>query len=168
MKRIKQLLGGIALTLLTSHALLAQSGIVPSGGDAMGTDGQVSYSCGQIDYLYMNDTTGSVSSGIQQPFEIFTLSGLEEKNISLKLPDQLAASIYPNPSIDFVTLKIEAATYSALRYELYDMQWKLIREQQIGAGETRIDLTAINSAAYYVRVLNQNQSVKLFKVIKTQ
>ena len=60
----------LLLMLLTYENTQAQQAIVPIGGDAIGASGQISYSIGQIAYTTYEGSTGSVSQGVQQPFEI--------------------------------------------------------------------------------------------------
>ncbi len=47
--------------------LNAQKGVVAAGGTAEGNTGSVSYSVGQLDYVAISTSNGSVLQGIQQP-----------------------------------------------------------------------------------------------------
>ncbi len=78
----------------------AQQAVPASGGDAVGSGGSSSYTVGQVLYTTNSGANGSVAQGIQQPYEISTLVGLEVTEINLKL------SAYPNPTNYVVDNKI--------------------------------------------------------------
>jgi hypothetical protein len=63
----------------------SQSAIVVAGGDATGTGGKVSYSVGQIAFTYASGTNGSVTQGVQQPFEISNLGNDDFPTITLEM-----------------------------------------------------------------------------------
>ena len=64
---------------------------------------------------------GSVAQGVQQPFEISVITGLEEAQ-----GINLSVRAYPNPTTDYLTLSISEFDISNLLYQLYDMQGKLL------------------------------------------
>ena len=95
--------------------LHAQQAITTTGGNTSSSGGSISYSVGQIVYKTNNSSSGSVAQGVQQPYEISVVSGLEEaQGINLVL------SAYPNPATDYVILKVENYKTENLTYQLYD------------------------------------------------
>lgn len=76
--------------------LLSQNAIPATGGNASGSGGSVSYSVGQVTYLINTGTSGSVAQGVQQPYEISVVTGIEEAS-----GIELEFSVYPNPASDF-------------------------------------------------------------------
>ncbi|NLF43456.1 MAG: T9SS C-terminal target domain-containing protein, partial [Bacteroidales bacterium] len=63
----------VLITLFTSlwiTGLSAQNSINTSGGNASSTDGNMSYSVGQVFYNTSQGTNGSIIEGVQQPYEI--------------------------------------------------------------------------------------------------
>jgi hypothetical protein len=74
MKKIVLFLGCCLLGWGTS-SLLAQQGVVTAGGVAGGAGGSASYSIGQVDYLSVTGTGGSLIQGLQQPNGGFSLWG---------------------------------------------------------------------------------------------
>jgi hypothetical protein len=136
----------------------AQQGPVTSGGDAIGSGGSMSFTIGQIDYTSSTSGGGSVNQGIQQPYEIFVVTGIQEKEI------ELTASVYPNPTTDFVMLSVPK--FNNMSYELYDLQGKLIVKQKINSGQTSISMVNLANAIYFIKVLNNKSEVKTFKIIK--
>src|SRR5450759_4054107 len=77
MKHIRSFLCLLLLSGLgtTMHA---QSTISATGGNASGTGGNLSYTIGQVAYMTISGITGTVTQGVQQPYEISVVSALEE------------------------------------------------------------------------------------------
>jgi hypothetical protein len=138
----------------------AQQATTASGGDASGSGGTAAFSVGQVVYTANTNASGTVSQGVQQAYEIFTLSIKEtELNISLKA--------FPNPTLDNLTLQISDYKNEKLSYQLYDIQGRLLNNGQIVAQQTNIEMTSLPTAIYFINVVNQeNQKVQSFKIVK--
>jgi len=135
--------------------------IPASGGNASGSGGTVSYSVGQVVYTTNTGTNGSVAQGIQQAYEISVITAVEEaKDISL--------SAYPNPTTDYLTLEVNDFQRSSLRFQLYDMNGKLLQSEKITNHQTTIFMGDLATATYLVKVIRNKKEVKTFKIIKTQ
>lgn len=138
----------------------AQQAILASGGNAIGSGGTVTNSIGQIEYITATGTGGTATQGVQQPFEIVTLSGQEFTQISLQMV------VYPNPTSSFVNLKIGKYTSEKLTYELFDLNGRQIYGQKISNPETKIEMENLASAIYFLKVSDENKPLKTFKIIK--
>ena len=161
MRHKKLKLSAVLLLGLGLTGLQAQESVNTSGGNASGSGGSASYSVGQVAYQTHTGTSGSVAEGVQQPYEISVVAGLEEaKGINLSV------SAYPNPSSDYLTLSISEFDISNLSYQLYDMQGKLLQNEEITGNETRIVMSNLAPATYFVRVISGSQPIKEFKIIK--
>ena len=145
--------------LVNGIVMLAQSGPVASGGQASGTGGTVSFSIGQVDYITCTGTGGTITEGLQQPYEIFVITGIEEESI------QLAVSIYPNPTRDQVTLTV-GNMQEAMSYQLYDLLGNLVCSSNITSTNTSIDMNGLAMATYFIKVLTGNTEIKTFRIIK--
>ncbi len=155
-KPIALLLAGLLCTGLVQ----AQESVNVSGGDASGSGSTVSYSIGQMVYTTNTDASGTVSRGVQQAYEIFTL-GINEtrRNISF--------SVFPNPTADRLTMQINDYENEKLSYQLFDMQGKLLSNKHIVTQQTQIDMNSLPTATYLIKVVNQeNKNLQSFKVIK--
>jgi hypothetical protein len=160
-KRLKII--AVLLAVLGLTGLQAQESVNPSGGEASGSGGSVSYSVGQVVYTTNTGTSGSVAQGVQQPYEISVVTGIEEAKAI-----NLSVSAYPNPTTDNLTLRIDEFKISNLSYQLYDVDGKLLQSEKLTGTETQIDMSSYVPSTYFVRVINGNQSIKEFKIIKTQ
>jgi Secretion system C-terminal sorting domain len=160
MRKIKsKLLVGMFLGLGVA-SIQAQHTVVSAGGDAIGTDGTMSYSLGQVAYITTTGSTGTVAQGIQQSYEIVTLGANNFPEITLNIV------LYPNPATSFVNLKIEKTDIYRLEFQLFDINGKQILNQKINQIETKIEIQNLPSTIYYLNVLDQNKKIKTFKIIK--
>jgi hypothetical protein len=159
MTKTKQLLLFSCVFFFGMCSLKAQNGTVASGGDASGTGGSVSSSIGQIDFIAENGTTGSVAQGLQQPFEIYIITGIEATGINL------SASVFPNPTAEQVTISVKDLL-PGMSYTLSDAQGKLIKTGQLETEETTLSLVELKKAAYFITIKNNSKEVKTFKIIK--
>ena len=162
MRHKKLKLSAVLLLGLGLTGLHAQTAVPATGGNASGSGGTVSYSVGQVAYTTnTGGSNGSVAQGVQQPFEISVITGLEEaKGISLSL------SAYPNPTTDFLNLKVENYDNTNLSYQLFDMNGKLLESKKITGNQTSIVMSNLVPATYFVKVTESNKEVKTFKIIK--
>ena len=143
--------------------LQAQESVNVTGGNASGSGGSASYSVGQVAYQIHIGTNGSVAVGVQQPYEISVETAIEEvKGINLSV------SAYPNPTTDYLELKVESEKLKDLSYQLYDMNGKLLQNKKLTGTETQIDMSNYVPATYFVKVIQGSKEVKTFKIIKTQ
>lgn len=154
---------GVA-TLLTFNFFLftatAQESINATGSNASGSGGSVSYSVGQVVYTTNSGTSGSVAQGVQQTY-VSEATGIEEaKGITLSV------SAFPNPTTDYLTLEVKDFELSTLHFQLYDMQGKLLQSQKITSNQTRIVMSNLVPATYFVKVTQSSKEVKSFKIIK--
>ena len=138
----------------TSHQVLSAS-----GGDATGSGGSVAYSVGQIVYTTHTGTTGSVAQGVEQAYEIYSV-GIKETTLNISL------SVFPNPTSDFLTLKVEDYNNEALNYTLLDEQGRLVLNEQITTQDTQVAMSTLARGAYFINVLQTNKKIQTFKIIK--
>ena len=166
MGKNKFVLIGVFLWFIILSGLRAQETTMTTGGDASGNDGTVSYSVGQLFYSTFSGTGSSVAQGVQQPFEIQVVSGIED------FPEiNLAVLVYPNPAIDMLTLSIDASAImniQQLSYQLYDMHGKLLETKKIERLKTGISLNNLNQSNYFLRVTQNNKELKTFVITKIQ
>jgi hypothetical protein len=157
----------------------AQECIPAAGGNATGSGGTASYTAGQVVYTTNTGTTGSAAQGVQQPYEISVITGLEDA-----LGIDLNCSAYPNPASDIITLKVEDYDIGDLSYQLYDINGIMLENKKIKGNEIIILMGDLSPSVYFLKVINNQKEihhvksnkvgskqfnvVKTFKIIKTQ
>ena len=170
----KLCLSAVFIVYLSMAIANAQETIPASGSEALGSGGSASYTAGQVVYNINTASTGSVAQGIQQPFEISVISGIERAS-----EINLQYSAYPNPTTDFLILKTNIETKMQTIASLYDINGKLIMNKKIESNETRIELSNQPPATYFLKITQvrdlaktqlQNpesgEEIKTFKIIK--
>ena len=146
--------------LLHGFSVQAQTAISASGGNGTGTGGSVSFTVGQIVYTTASGSYGSIAQGVQQPYEISVVTGIEEKNIKLSF------SVYPNPTTDFLTLKISNYNQEKYDYNLFNITGSLLLKDKVLSEETQINMQQMHSGTYFLKIVSGNKEVKIFKIIK--
>jgi hypothetical protein len=138
----------------------AQQANPSTGGDATGSGGSVAYSVGQIVYTTHTGTNGSVAQGVQQPYEISVVLGIENSLIDLDI------SAYPNPTTQNLTLSIGNDISETLHFQLCDLSGKIIERRKISNRTETIHMENLATGPYFLKVSNANNEVKIFKIIK--
>ena len=95
---MKKIIFCLYIILFGVNFCQSQNNTITTGSDASNTEGSISYSIGQIDYISSSNADTFINQGVQQPFEIVTLSGIEIKDI------QISAQVYPNPSVNHLII----------------------------------------------------------------
>ncbi len=139
----------------------AQVGFSSFGGDASGTGGSISFTAGQVVYTAHTGVSGSITQGVQQPYEISLIAGIETPyDINLTL------SVYPNPVTDFLYLNVMNFSSQKLNYHLYDINGSTIEMKRIVSDITNINMRNFTPASYFLKVMDGNEIIKTYKIIK--
>jgi len=139
----------------------AQEYIPASGGNATGSGGTASYTVGQVVYTTNTGTTGSAAQGVQQPYEISVITGLEDA-----LGIDLNCSAYPNPASDIITLKVEDYDIGDLSYQLYDINGIMLENKKLTGNEIIILMGDLSPSVYFLKVTVNHKEIKTFKIVK--
>lgn len=138
----------------------AQKAFTVLAGEASGSGGSISYNVGQVFYTTNTGPTGSLSPGLQQPFEFQTLSNPELTTV------KLTAVTYPNPTSNYVILKISDSALENLSYKFFDVTGKVISHGTITNEDTQIGMQQLAIGIYILKVNRHDQELKSFKIIK--
>ncbi len=145
--------------LLFGLTVSAQETSATAGGEATGTGGTSSYSVGQVVYTTASGSNGSVSQGVQQPFDVSVITDISTSDIQLNM------SAYPNPTLSQLTLEVEE--FDNMNFQLSDVNGSLLKSGEITGTNTSIDMEDLPQAIYFLHVMNNNDGIiKTFKVIK--
>ncbi len=144
--------------ILSIPILHAQAVVLATGLDASAANGFVSYSVGQTTYLEKG--TGQVLEGVQQPYEIITLTTIET-------PSELTGILlYPNPFRDYLYLDFTSNSFKGSEYQLFDAQGKLVKKDKISQSKSELNFSSLPSAMYIIRITQNGENIKTFKIIK--
>ncbi len=137
--------------------------IIPSGSNATGTSGSVTYSIGQVFYTYIGlQTVYNVAQGIQHQESDETLGNPEIEEPETNI------FVFPNPAPDFVNVSMKGYELESgeRSYKLYDIQGRLLKQNKIDQTETQISLNNLSPSIYILAVYVDNQLLKSFKILK--
>jgi hypothetical protein len=138
----------------------AQQAISTAGGECTGVGGTVSYTIGQVLYTSIINSEGTVSQGIQQPYEILLISSIEDKyGITL-------VSVHPNPVSNYLKLVLVNYPNGNMTYQLYDVNGNLLEIKKLESVETNIQMDFLTPSVYFLKVTDNSKEVKTFKIIK--
>lgn len=138
----------------------AQQSVNASGDEFTGVSGSLSYSIGQVVYTTNSEKTGSIAQGVQQAFEIFTLSNLEFTDL------RLSVVMYPNPTTDKIILSIRNSDLVDLSYMLYELNGRILSSALVQEYETPIAIQNMPSGVYILKVNQNDTELQTFKIIK--
>ena len=158
---VKKLIAFVIFSVITV-SLFAQSAVVPTGGTASGNGGTVTYTVGQIADQKVEGSGRYIIEGVQQPYEIQVVGVNSYPGINL------SAVVYPNPTVDKVVLSIRdyEIPSTGLTLQIYDLNGKFLKMMVIKDADTEIDFSGYAAATYQLRVVNEKQLLKTFKVVK--
>lgn len=141
-------------------SLFAQESTLSAGGDTITPSGSVSYSVGQLATKTEKSIDNTVYQGVQTPYEISIITGAEEVQVDISV------SVYPNPMTDVIQLTINEANFENYSCQVYNVQSKKIYAHEVDASVTKIDLSAFPPSTYYLKVMQNEQVAKTYKLIK--
>jgi hypothetical protein len=158
---VKKLIISCWLFVLLVATVNAQSAFSSTGGSFSEPGGSVSYTVGIVSYKTLSDAAGSVVQGVQQPYEISVLTGLE-----LPRDIRLDISAYPNPARETLYLKTSNSFASNMEYQLYHINGSIIERNKITKDITILDVEKLIPATYFLKIIEKNTEIKTFKIIK--
>jgi len=160
MKRLSILLS--ALSFFTCGITIrAQNAIPATGGNAAGGGGSVSYSVGQVFYTKSTGSNGTVSQGVQQPYEISIVTAIRNtEGITLE------CAVYPNPTRGIIKLVVRTNDFTNLRFQLYDLNGILLQDKKVESAETEIFMDNLMPSTFFLKVFSADREIKTFKIIK--
>lgn len=156
------------LILITIHcsglgfsSLFAQQEFTSAGGDASSVSGSVSFSYGQVFYITVNNSTESVAQGVQQAYEISTVTDIH-------LSDELQVNllVYPNPTNNSIILDLGNLEVSKMKYQLLNSNGKIIESKQISRSLEPILMEDLANAVYILKIFDSDKKIKTFKILK--
>jgi hypothetical protein len=78
----------------------------------------------------------------------------------------LTVSTFPNPTSDYIVLKISDSSLKNLEYLIFDLNGKSIAKGRISKTETHIKMQHASTGIYHLKVTQKQKVLKSFKIIK--
>ena len=137
----------------------AQQTPATAGGTLFNGSGSISYTIGESVAQTLTNANVILTQGFHQPIlsvvVVQALSGLG-----------YTVSTFPNPTSDFVWLKIDKPSVVGLQYLLFDFKGTLLAQKYLETNEMVVPFNHLNTGVYLLKVQDGLKEVKTFKIIK--
>jgi len=121
----------------------------------------MSSSMGQFAYITYEGVNGSVSEGVQQPYEISIASVVQTVA-------EISCYVYPNPTDENIILSIASTNGKNLVFQLYDSKGNLLICDAIAKTSNVIPLSGYSPGVYVLDIVDGKTNLKSFKIIKSK
>lgn len=149
----------IMVTLYTQAQQLTPSVICNASGTLSNGTTNVYWTIGETIVETMQSGNNQLSNGFQQANYIITAI----KNNTVQYDIQL----FPNPTANLLNLKINATQLKNVRFQLFDMQGKVVKEDALQNELTAIDCSQLTPAVYWLKLEDAaHELVGTFKIVK--
>ncbi|MFN8283256.1 MAG: T9SS type A sorting domain-containing protein [Chitinophagales bacterium] len=138
---------------LTPSVICTASGTLSNGTT------NVYWTIGETIVETMQAGNNQLSNGFQQSNYIITAI----KTNAVKYDIQL----FPNPTANLLNLKINATQLKNIRFQLLDVQGKVMKEDALQNELTAIDCSTLSPSVYWLRMEDaSHQLIETFKIVK--
>lgn len=148
----------IIFFLFLSISFYSQNAVITSGL-TISNSGSISYSVGQITVNQISNNTASFCLGVQQPFEIMSLSLDDFQNT-------VNYTAYPNPTRGLFNLELKENTSFPYQLKLYDVRGRLVLHQLINKNNTSINISSQSNGVYLLQLVQSGKQAYSFKIVK--
>lgn len=162
MKNITVLLASIFI-VSSGYCQSISSSVVASAGGYKEAGGiSLSWTLGELATETFVTTDLILSQGFQQGYyEVTAIDDPLSKTIGLK--------VFPNPAIDFINIQIEDQDVKKVKIELYNMEGKLVHnEEWVNNGTVyQLHISNFNSSQYILRIIDEKKgAVQSYIIVK--
>ncbi|MBN2892154.1 MAG: T9SS type A sorting domain-containing protein [Bacteroidales bacterium] len=157
---MKKFILNFVLIICFPAMIFSQQSLNTAGVDYQSSSGSVSIAVGQVFYSTNNSIDGTVSEGILQPYEIFVVTSIENQKMSLD------CSVYPNPTTDLLILSFDNEDFLNHKAYLYNATGNIINIIDVKQNQSFISLENQPSGIYFLKITQNSNEVKTFKIIK--
>jgi hypothetical protein len=147
----------VLFSLFATLSVSAQE-VVSTQGDSY-TNGDVSmdFTVGEVIINTGTDGSIDITQGLHQTN--WTITALESYSPTYE------ATVFPNPTAD--VLNIQTSNFENVMYTLYDVKGVLVKQGNLSAEETPIQVSELASGSYSLILNKGTQNLKTFKLVKT-
>jgi len=145
--------------ILCSSVLVGQQVVATAGGTLSNASGSISYTIGEGVAQTFSKGEKVLTQGFQQ-----TLLLVSDEKVLREL--NFSIIVFPNPTNEVVTLRVEKESFTGLLYLLYDLSGRLLAKKEIENSDTTIPFQSMQAGSYLLEVLDGKLGLKTFKIIK--
>jgi hypothetical protein len=141
----------------------AQFGFVSTGGaKKVSEKGEIAYSIGEVGYVNIKTTGGSMDLGIQQAFQFMVVTSV----VDISLFN--AVYVYPNPTQGLLYIKnlTQQLIGGNLSIKVYSSNGLELMSKSIKSVSTVIDVNQYTKGLYYISLYDAGRVISNYKFIK--
>lgn len=136
-----------------------QEVVATAGGSYRGCHISVSFTLGEVGVLTLENEERIVTQGFHQPKLVVTAIN-ESADLTINI------QAYPNPVTEYLHLVTSEILPTGSTYQLFNISGALVEEKPLEGTTTEIKFQSLVSATYFLKVVQGEQTVKSFKIIK--
>ena len=161
--RVLQILLSIFVFLFSSpNVLICQQTVTASGGDVTSSGGSISYTVGQVAYSFSSNLSTEVSEGVQQAFEISTVTYIEPFSNT-----EVVISIFPNPTTSNIIIRVSGEYLKPLRYRLVNITGQSILSGEINSSSFELITENLPASVYILHLIQNESQISTQRIIKS-
>ncbi len=137
----------------------AQEAVAISGNHFANNEKQISWTIGEPVITTLSGENFQLTQGFHQSKLVITaMDEISELELNI--------SAFPNPTSDYLKLKVENGGQQDLYCTLYRADGRIILQKQIESSISEIPMYSYVSATYFLKIFDNNKTLKTFKIIK--
>ena len=133
--------------------------LISSSGDSFNNSSyQLDWSIGECVTTTFTSSDFIITQGFHQ--NSYQVMSVEDLRVDIEI------KVYPNPTANFVNLKIENSKIENMQYILTSVYGKILQTRKITKDQEQVDFSNFTMGTYFISILENNQLIKTFKIIK--
>ncbi len=133
--------------------------LISSSGDSFNNSSyQLDWSIGECVTATFVSPDFLITQGFHQ--NSYQIMSIEDLCVDIKI------KVYPNPTTNFVTLKVENSKTGNMQYTLTSVYGKTLEMKEITKNQERINFSDFTIGTYFISISENNKLIKTFKIIK--
>lgn len=117
------------------------------------------YAIGLVIYNISTGTGSSFSPGLKRGPNAVVPNNIYQDNL-------FNHNVYPNAVSSKLNLKLKNANLQNMSLRIYDIEGEIVQQQTIRGFFTEIEISELDSGYYYLEVLDNNNTVGCFRIVK--
>lgn len=156
-----KILLGVLSIFLFAESGFSQANTVATGYDITDSEGSLSVSVGQIDYLNIATQAGFAAEGVQQTYEWLTTY------YSGPIIDDDGLTLFPNPTLNWITVSTDNISSFAVRLFTSVGQQLMVKTFEETNSFT-IDCSQYPSGSYLIQIKNlrTTSAASVYRIIR--
>ena len=150
----------LGFALIGANAQTASPELLSPAGDSFNnTSYQLDWSIGECITATHSEGDYVLTQGFHQ--STYAITAIKDLRADINM------SVYPNPTTDFISLKVESSKAEGMQYTITDFSGKVLQTSNLKSDIEQINFSNYANGVYFLSVKQENnQLIKSFKIIK--